>query len=116
MGMTEPSERDREMVQSYLGDFLDYGNRMWPPTWRRATNAALMLVAAAREEGRRAAIEECTRLREALEPFAQRAEYLNARLKANGSAWRDEDGYVDDPPSDIYLKHLRDARRALAKP
>jgi hypothetical protein len=51
---------------------------------------------------------------DALKPFAKRADYFDARLKANGGKWEDDDGYADDPPSDIYLGHLRAARAALA--
>jgi hypothetical protein len=52
---------------------------------------------------------------EALLPFAKRAEYFEERLKANGGKCTDNDDYCDDPPSDIYLGHLRKARAALAK-
>lgn len=54
-------------------------------------------------------------LAEALRPFAKRADYFDERLKANGGKWEDDDTYCDDPPSDIYLKQLRDARAAIAK-
>lgn len=52
--MTEPSDRDRdrELVDSYLGIFLDYEKRMWPNSavCVNARDAALMLVAAVRAE------------------------------------------------------------------
>ena len=58
--MAEPSERNREMVQSYLGDFLDYGNRRVRPTWRRQrTLRSCSLLPPARERAEREAIEEC---------------------------------------------------------
>lgn len=55
-------------------------------------------------------------LEAALKPFAERADYFEGRLKADGEKWRDEDYYVDDPPSDIYLRQLRAARALLTPP
>jgi len=52
-------------------------------------------------------------LEEALEPFVSRSRYFDAKIKANGEAWCDSDEYVDDPPSEIYLGQLRQARKAL---
>lgn len=51
----------------------------------------------------------------ALQPFAVRAEFFEGRLKANGGDWQNDDGYSDDPPSDIYIGQLRAARKALGK-
>ena len=54
------------------------------------------------------------RAAKALKPLADRAGYFDRCLKANGGHWQDNDIYCDDPPTDIYLKQLRDAREALA--
>lgn len=66
--------------------------------------------AAIRAEARTRALEA------ALTPFAKRAEYFDRRMKADGAPWADDDVYADDPPSDIYLGHLRAARAALTEP
>lgn len=54
--------------------------------------------------------------REALAPFARRAEYFDKVLLANGGKFPfpDDHGYADDPPSDIYIGDLRRAQQALA--
>lgn len=51
----------------------------------------------------------------ALKPFADRADYFEGRIKANGDAWRDDDMYCDDPPTDIYLAQLRAAKTTLSR-
>jgi hypothetical protein len=53
-------------------------------------------------------------LETALEPFLSRSRYFDAKIKANGGPWCDNDEYVDDPPSEIYLGQLRQASMALA--
>lgn len=58
----------------------------------------------------RAQVEEA---RKVIEPFAKRADYFDGKLKANGGKWADDDIYVDDPPSDLFLGQLRTARAFL---
>jgi hypothetical protein len=51
-------------------------------------------------------------LLDALRPFAKRAEYFDKVARQGG--W-DEVVYVDDPPSDIYVKQLRAAYDLISK-
>lgn len=53
---------------------------------------------------------------EALRPFSIRADYFDRKIKECGELkdWDENTYYVDDPPSDIYIKQLREARAAIA--
>ena len=103
--MSEPTDRHREIATKIVVKYIDRGANKeivgYVAAW-------LATVCAEERERFRAALG-------ALESFAKRADFFDGRLKANGGKWQDDDGYVDDPPSDIYLGHLRAARDALAK-
>ena len=54
------------------------------------------------------------RLREALQPFAERWEYFERTKHPSGDPWPEHLEYADDEPSAIYLGQLKAAQQALA--
>ena len=57
--------------------------------------------------------DERDRLREALQPFAERWEYFERTKHPSGGEWPEDLEYADDEPSTIYLGQLKAAKAAL---
>ena len=55
-----------------------------------------------------------SRLRKALQPFAERWEYFERTKHPSGGPWPEHLEYADDEPSAIYLGQLKAAQQALA--
>ena len=55
-----------------------------------------------------------SRLRKALQPFAERWEYFERTEHPSGGPWPEHLEYADDEPSAIYLGQLKAAQQALA--
>lgn len=104
----------REQLEALKVDLSDSVN--WAPTTR-----VLVLQMFEEYTSQRALIEqqakEIAKLREALQPFAQRAEFFDKVLMANGGSWPDDHSYADEPDpgvkDSIYIGELRKAKQAL---